>query len=71
MSTMGYKGGIEFNSTKNTNYGRMAKVLNKANEQDKRIFKWNVWDVVKRCTNDCAECILTTACEGKARKGNG
>ncbi|MHC4842526.1 MAG: hypothetical protein ACYTEE_01865, partial [Planctomycetota bacterium] len=71
ISTKGYKGAIEVISTKNTNYGLMAKVLKKSKEQGKRIFKWNVWDVVKRCRNECAECILNTACEGKARKGRG
>ncbi len=72
MSSGNYTAALEVISTMHKTAGLMKKLVDRAKQAHKPIFKWNIWDVIERCKNpSCEGCELFVACEGKARKGQG
>jgi len=64
---------MELLSTMHRPYGLMRQVIDDAVENDVPIFKWCVWEVIERCTQErsCSRCPLNDDCGGKARRARG
>lgn len=66
-------GAMEMLSTMHRPYGLMQKLIDLAPECHTPVFKWCMWEVIERCTEDrsCSRCPLNSDCGGKARRANG
>lgn len=71
MSSDKYTSALEVISTMHKPYGLMKKLIEKAQLKNQPVFKWNIWDVVEKCRKSCENCPLESACEKKAKKGQG
>jgi len=72
MSSNGYIAAFEVISTMHLSYGLMKRLLTNAEKKGQKIYKWNIWDVIERCSRVCnADCLLHKLCCGKAKKGKG
>jgi len=71
MSSDKYTSALEVISTMHKPYGLMKKLIEKAQSKNQPVFKWNIWDVVEKCRKSCENCPLESACEKKAKKGQG
>lgn len=66
-------GTIETLSTMHRPYGMMQKLVQRAREQNRRVFRWSVLDTLERCPPQrvCEGCVLWSDCKGQAKHGRG
>lgn len=64
---------MEMFSTMHRPYGLMQKLIEEAPQTGIPVFKWCMWEVIERCSEDrsCSRCPLNSDCMGKARRANG
>jgi hypothetical protein len=64
---------MELLSTMHRPYGLMQTLIDEAPAAGIPIFKWCLWEVIERCTQDrsCSRCSLDADCQGKARRARG
>lgn len=71
MSNKGYVAAREVISTMHKKRGLMKRIIDESDKLGQPVFKWNVWEVVEKCTRKCEQCKLKEYCKGKAKKGGG
>ncbi|MBL7215074.1 MAG: hypothetical protein ISS71_05295 [Phycisphaerae bacterium] len=73
QSTEGHLAAMEMLSTMHRPYGLMQKLIENAPESGIPVYKWCMWEVIERCSEDrsCSRCPLNSDCGGKARRANG
>lgn len=67
------RGAVEAMSTMHRPSGLMSRLIEEAQVGTRRLFRWNVLDVLERCPSDreCAACPLRASCQGRAKRGRG
>lgn len=60
-------------STRKTMTGLMQKIIAEAPKKKFQIYKWNIWEVLEKCTLQikCVDCDLFKVCEGRAKECDG
>ncbi|MFI4911042.1 MAG: hypothetical protein ACIAQZ_05190 [Sedimentisphaeraceae bacterium JB056] len=72
QSTDGKKAAMEIASTMHRPYGLMQDVVAGAKENSVPIFKWCLWEVIEKCTQQsCSRCPLNDDCRGRAKHADG
>lgn len=66
-------GTIETLSTMHRPYGMMQKLIQRATEQNRKVFRWSVLDTLEKCPPQrlCDGCKLWDDCRGEAKHANG
>ncbi len=64
---------IETLSTMHRPFGMMQKLIKQARDTQRKVFRWSVLDVLRRCEpeRDCQQCPLWSDCRGTAKSANG
>ncbi|MEN6384424.1 MAG: terminase family protein [Phycisphaerales bacterium] len=72
-SNNGIVASMETLSTMHQPFGIMHDLVNNAQENGTKIFKWCVWEVIENCKADrnCSRCPLNSDCMGKAKNASG
>jgi hypothetical protein len=76
-SAKGIKGQNVFTSTRQFEHGSMQKLLNESVAKGIKVYEWNVWETIERCTRRCINdpehgtCPIYTFCKGKAHHSAG
>ncbi|MHC5073823.1 MAG: hypothetical protein ACYTFE_03250, partial [Planctomycetota bacterium] len=64
--------GIEAISTMHRPYGLMNELVTEVANHNVPVFKWCVWEVIKKCQwRNCSQCPLWSDCGGAAKEANG
>lgn len=66
-------GAVEVFSTMHRPYGLMQRLVDEATAGGRRLFRWNVLDVLERCGPErpCTDCPLESSCGGRAKHASG
>ncbi|HAL44703.1 MAG: hypothetical protein A2Y12_05085 [Planctomycetes bacterium GWF2_42_9] len=72
-SNNGITAAMEALSTMHQPFGIMHDIVNKAQDNNMKIFKWCIWEVIENCGPDrnCSRCVLNNDCKGKAKRAKG
>ncbi|OXU14758.1 phage terminase large subunit family protein [Sedimentisphaera salicampi] len=71
-SDQGITAAMEAASTMHQPYGIMSEAVNTANKSAMPVFRWNLWDVIEKCTDrTCSSCPLLEDCRGIAKNAQG
>lgn len=71
-SNNGIIAAMETLSTMHQPFGIMHDLVNKAQENKTKIFKWCVWEAIENCAGrSCSQCPLNSDCQGKAKIADG
>ncbi|HBG27447.1 MAG: hypothetical protein A2Y10_02645 [Planctomycetes bacterium GWF2_41_51] len=63
---------METLSTMHQPFGIMHELVDKAQENGTKIFKWCVWEVIENCRDrSCSQCPLNNDCRGRAKNADG
>lgn len=66
-----------FTSTRQKAGGSMQRILDEAETKGIKVYEWNIWEVVQRCTRRCIDdpkhgtCPIFDYCQGKAHRCDG
>jgi len=72
QSVAGIPAQLEAFSTMHKPYGLMHEIISSAYEDDMRVFRWCLWEVIERCRDrNCSGCPLWEDCCGKAKQADG
>ena len=63
---------LEVFSTMHRPFGLMHEIINSAAENNMRVFRWCLWEVIERCMErNCSQCVLWQDCRGRAKRADG
>lgn len=71
-SSDGIRGQNVFTSTRQLSAGSMQKLLSSSEEKGIKVYEWNIWEVVEKCTRRCKDdpehgtCPIYIYCKGRA-----
>lgn len=72
QSKGGIPGRLEVLSTMHLPFGLMSQIVEKANSNRMRVFRWCLWEVIEKCRDrECSQCPLWEDCRGRAKKADG
>lgn len=66
-----------FTSTRQLEHGTMQTLIDRATEMGFKVYEWNIWDVLEKCTRQCENdpvygtCPILTFCGGRAHNSDG
>jgi terminase large subunit-like protein len=72
QSRAGIAARLEAFSTMHRPYGLMQELIQSADANRMRVFRWCLWEVIEQCVDrNCSQCALWSDCHGRAKQGEG
>ena len=66
------RGQTIFTSTRETSFGTMQRLLDRAKRIEMIIYRWSIWETMKKCPKcEKSKCELWETCQGKALESDG